>query len=340
MVDPAASFDASSFASDELRSQHMLLLPEGTEAQDVEALVVTKHPESTWDPDGALRFGRHTTLVGPIVMDAVTAALVDAPAGWPLAYTLRAPVEREDPPMPGTSDPEGIFRAFRDGMPTRAEARSVDLLLAVARRLGGAVRIAGSGVVLRPDPAARVDLVVHSPYWLDPQTLLGVVQQHEPQARLALDRADWSGPPVGIIDEPPDEASLELTVEQRAVLHARADQFDAEALADGDAVDGYGIVADLGHDGRYGSLDVVVYAQEEKVPALAGLEWADRVVSYQVHWNPPEEDQLWLEHPNSEHVAARSVASTAIGLVASAVVEAADGLLLDSDGFIVDRYDL
>ncbi|HEX5510660.1 MAG TPA: hypothetical protein VFX41_03020, partial [Actinomycetales bacterium] len=94
MVDPAPFLDASSFEPDELRSQHMLLLPEGTEAQDVEALVVTRHPESTWDPDGALRFGRHTTLVGPIIMDAATAASVDAPAGWPLAYTLRAPVER------------------------------------------------------------------------------------------------------------------------------------------------------------------------------------------------------------------------------------------------------
>ncbi|GAB2688817.1 hypothetical protein [Thalassiella azotivora] len=328
--------------AEQIRHLHVLLLPAEVDPEDVEALVVTRHPEADQD-DGAYRIGRHLRLVGPLEVDDALADAIEAPRGWPLMYVLDSPVEREDPPLPGTSHPDGLHRAFHDGMPVRAEARGVELLVAIARRLDGAVRVAdpyGTGTVLRPDPGARIDLVVHSPYWLEPDTLLGVVRLHEPGARLALDGEQWMGPPRGLVDNPADEAAAALRPELRVALHAQADRYDAAALAGDDVLDAYAVVVDLGPEGRFGGIEVMAHPEEVRIPALAGVEWADDVISYEVRWTPPDERERALEDPSPEYVASRAVAATAVGLIASAVVEATDGVLVDSDGFLVDRYDI
>ena len=325
---------------EQLRASHLLLLAEDVDPDDVEALIHTRYPDAERDADGALRLSRHVTVSGPVPLDGVDTAAADIPPGWPSVYVLGCPVEREDPPMPGTSDPDGLHRAFADGMPTRAEARAVHLLVALARRLDGAVRVAGSGVVLRPDPAARVDLAVHAPYWLDPDTVLDVVRRDAPSARLAVEGQQWVGPPAGLVDAPGAEAGAELPADLRVALHASADRFDTAATQAPHVLDAYALVADVGPGGRQGLLEVMVHEQDEPVPALVGLEWADRAVTYEVRWSWPDERQAYLEHPSAEYLAARDVAATEVGLVAAALVEAADGVLVDSDGFLVDRYDL
>lgn len=321
--------------SAQLRQAHLLLLPADTDAQDVDALVVTRYPRADLIPGGGIRINRYVSLHGPFLLDEAAAREVEAPSQWPLAYALLCPVEREDPPWPGTSHPDGLHRAFWDGMPVRAEARAVDLVVALARRLDGAVRVAGSGVVLRPDPLARPDLAVHSPYWLDPETVLGVVQGIEPRAFLAVEGADPAGPPPGLVEAPPDDAAAALPEDVRLALHAAADQADAEALAAPDALDAYAVAAELSGDGSVGLIEVRVHGKDEDVPALTGLDWADNAVTYDVHWVCPDPRQASLEHPSPEHVAARDVAVPVLHAVADALLEASDGVLVDSDGFLL-----
>jgi hypothetical protein len=322
----------------QLRESHLLLLPAHIPPEDVEALVLTRYPEMEKAEDGAMRFGRHTGFAAPLIL--ADPESVDSTAERPLVYALECPVEREDPPMPGTSRPDGLHRAFPDGMPTRAEARAVELMLAIARRLDGAVRIAGSGVVLQPDPHSRIDLTVYSPYWLEPEMVLWAVKSQEPTARLALEGEQWEGPPDGLVDRPADEASANLREELRVGVHAAADRYDAAAMDAPDVLDAFAVVVHLGPDGRHGLLEVRVHPVEETVPALAGQDWADQTIAYEVHWSPPDERQAALEHPSTDYLMSRDIAATSVGLVASALVDVAEGVLVDADGFLVDRYDL
>ena len=146
--------------------QHLLLLPEDVRESDVTSLVVQRHPGAAFHPGEELRIGRHAALHGPLHLDRGAAAGAGVPAPWRLAWALTCPVERDGPPLPGLSDRDGLTRAFPGGLPVAAERRGIDLLLALARRLGGAVRVAPGGAVLTPDPLAWPGLDVRSP---DPQ---------------------------------------------------------------------------------------------------------------------------------------------------------------------------
>ena len=322
-----------------LADVHLLLLPADADSADVEALVLTRAPDAH---DGApgLRLGRHARLSGPIALDDATAAVAQVPPGWEFVYALAAPREREDPPPVGVTDRDGYYRAFPAGLPTRGERRGLDLLLAVARRLGGALRVAGSGVVLEPDPAAVVDLVVHSPYWLEPDTTLAVALAVDPAARLAIEGIDWSGPPSGLVDSPRDRAAADLRPDLRVALHASADRVDAETMATETVLDAYAIAIDLGPGGRDGLVEVRVGVGEPPVPALSGLGWAGDAIRYEVRWSCPDPAQGEHDRPGPEHVASREVAYRLVARLAGTLVEAADGVAVDGDGFIVDRYDL
>ena len=146
--------------------QHLLLLPEDVRESDVSALVVQRHPSAAFHPGVELRIGRHAALHGPLHLDRGAAAGAGVPSPWRLAWALTCPVERDGPPLPGLSDRDGLTRAFPGGLPVAAERRGIDLLLALARRLQGAVRAAPGGAVLEPDPLAWPGLDVRSP---DPQ---------------------------------------------------------------------------------------------------------------------------------------------------------------------------
>jgi len=319
-----------------LADVHLLLLPAHAQPGDVEALVLTRLPDAR-DGGPGLRLSRYVRLVGPVVLDDATAAVAEVPPGWDAAYVLRAPSERDEPPLPGLTDRDGLYRAFPGGLPIRAERRGVDLLLAVARRLDGAVRVAGSGVVLTPDPGAVVDLVVHSPYWLDPETTLAVCTSIAPAARLAVHGSEWRGPPSGLVDSPADEAAAALRPDLRVALHASADRLDAETLAGEAVLDAYAVAISTGSDGL---VEVRVHVAESPPPALTGVPWADHVVSYEIRWFPPDEAQAASDAPGRAHVTARNRAHRLVVPLAAALAEASDGTPVDGDGFLVDRYDL
>ncbi len=146
----------------ELADQHLLLLPDETLEGDVTSLVVAKHPGAAVHAGAELRIGRHAALHGPFHLDAGAAAGAQVPSPWRLAWALESPVERDEAPLPGLSDRDGLTRAFPQGLPVSGERRALDLLLALARRLHGAVRCAGRGTLLRPDPLAWPGLDVRT----------------------------------------------------------------------------------------------------------------------------------------------------------------------------------
>jgi len=342
--------------TEQAAAHHLLVVPTDVLPQELEVLATSRFSAAGWDeqpevssgrrgrakggPAMALRLSRHSTLYGPYSLDrAGTSALgIQAPHGQ--AWVLHAPVERGEAPWPGASDQDGLGRAFPAGLPVRDEERVVIWMIAVARRLGGAVRIApgerGASTALVPDPAAAVDLTVWTDIWLEPEATLSVVRQAVPRARLDVGRR-WQGPPAGTGAIPVIGAE-DLDAHARAALHAAADNHDLGVLADPQPMTGYGVLADLDLDGM---LAVQVFGEPEPPQALAGVPWAkDGAVAYRVTWEPDELADLGMERPPIEHRIARSRSIPLVNAVARAVHAVVAGEITDMMGFIVDPADL
>lgn len=335
--------------------RHLLLLPEGLDEEEVEALAVSRFAAARWEDSSAhepaarrgrwsrgrtepraLRLSRHSRLVGPYRLEPGDAAQLGVPASAATAYLVESPHERGERPYPG-GDRDGIKRAFPDGMPVRDEDRVVHWLVAAARRVGGAVKIAGSAAVLVPDPQASVDLTVYSDVWLEPAVALAVTRRTHPRARLAMTATPWAGPPLGT-GGPDAPRATELPERTRRNLHAEADAFDVAALSAPDELDGYGVQLDLGVDGIL-ALEV---AGEEVLPlVLAGQPWAERgAVTYRIRWEPPDFLELELERPSLAHRVARGRVQPLVGALAREVHAAVGGEVLDAAEFLVNPADL
>jgi hypothetical protein len=283
----------------------------------------------------ALRLGRLSRLVGPYVLGSGEPATLGLPGQPATAWLLDCPVERGDPPWPG-GDRDGLKRAFPDGMPVREEERALQWLVAVARRLGGSMRIAGTGTVLTPDPGALVDLVVYTDRWLEPDQLLATARRVVRRARPsgAGDRYLGSAEPI----DPRLSAHLRRhgvrDDVERARLAAEADAYDAYMMSHPQPLSGYGIEADLDVDG----IVVVEVGGQDEVPlVLTSLDWVRQgVVAYRVHWEPPDFAELEVERPSLSHRVARGRTAPQVRGVARVLHAVVGGAVLDEAEFPVD----
>lgn len=336
--------------------RHVLVLPEGIDADEVEALAVSRFSVAGWDappdagpapswgrgsragtPPRALRLSRHSRLVGPYELGPGDAARLSVPASSATAFVVECPRERGERPYPG-ADREGINRAFPDGLPVRDEERVVRWLVAVARRVGGALRIGTEdGVVLIPDVQADLDLTVYADVWLEPRAALAVMQRVTPHARLAMDPVPWAGPPPGT-GERGAPGTTGLADRVRRNLHAEADAYDVAALSAPDELTGYGVQTDLGVDG----ILVLEVAGEEVLPlVLRALPWAEGgAVAYRVRWEAPDFQELELERPSLAHRVARGRAQPLVSALARELHGAVGGEVADAAEFLVDPADL
>jgi hypothetical protein len=321
----------------QLAACHLLLVPTTIDPETVSRLLRDRLPNSDLAGLGEITFGRRSRLTGPYELsleDAVDAAV---PMPWTVCYCLEAPVEREDPPLPGVDDRDGFAYAFTDGLPWRDEGRALSLLVSVARRVGGAVRVAGSMEVIQPDPARAVDYFVHSPTWLDPEVLLAVVNRELPGAVLAVEGTDWTGPSddayAGV-----DQAGQPdpLSTQELYTLHAMADQRDIQVLAGQDVIDAFAITADVGWDGV---IEVLVHLADGDTPAVEREAWArEEFVTYEVRWVNPDPAERESRYPSGPFLDSRSRVAPLVARTTRAIVEATHGVVVDEDGFQIDRY--
>ena len=332
-----------------LRRHYLLALPDGVDASEIEVLALSRFPSARWQVSpgtsesgrasrplpGVLRLSRHTTLTGPYRPGPGDAARLGLPTATASVFDVMAPRDRGARPYPG-GDRDGIKRVFPEGMPNREEGRVVRWLIAVGRRVRGAIRVGDAGVVLTPDPDAAIDLTVFTDFWLDPEAALTIMQRVVPRARLSLDGTDWNGPvPVPERFRP---AIDPLGDEERHRLHAEADAFDLAALSAPDQLDGYGLVADLGVDGRL----ALKVGDEDTLPLiLDGLPWVEKgAVAYRVRWAPMDDEELELERPSLAHRVARGRTAPRVNALAKALHAVVGGEIADADDFLVAPEDL
>lgn len=361
----------------ELRTRHLLALPDGVGVDELEVLGISRFPAAAWEtlpgvPQqrtggarggrnlgasiGVLRVSRLSTLTGPYSVTSADAVSLGLPAATTTVYDVRCPRERGEPPYPG-GDRDGLKRAFADATPVREEERVLLWLVAVARRLGGAVRTGERGVVLRPDLDATIDLTVFTDRWLEPDELLAVVQHLVPRARLAMAGVPWRGPAAdagrraaaGLAElavPEPGGSGLRKALERHGVtdersrrhLAAEADAFDGAVLSEPVVLEGYGAMVDLGVDGM---IAIEVGSEEALPPLLRGLPWAaGGALAYRVRWEPTDVEELELERPSFAHRVARGRAMPHVHSIARALQGVVGGEIADAAEFLVNPGDL
>lgn len=342
--------------------RHLLVLPDGVAADEVEVLATSRFPNARWErpprvpsgrrasgaargavptaTPGVLRLGRLSTLTGPFALEPAQVARWGLPTGSRTAWVVDCPRERQEGPAFG-GDRDGLRRAFGAAQPVREEQRVVHWLVAAARRLGGALRTE-PGVVLEPEMDAALDLTVLTDRWVEPETVLAA-------ARRVTSRARLDAPPPTQARATPAQAGEALAARERAGagiadaderrrLHAEADAFDAYMAAHPPAAEAFGVQADLGVDGV---VVVEVAAEHEPPVVLAQLDWArGEVVAYQVRWEPPDVEELESERPSLPHRVARGRAARVVRGIAREVHAEVGGEIADQGGFLVDPADL
>lgn len=347
----AGAEDASTHDDDvlaALRQTHLLLVPSTASVDDVSDLLRARVPlAGNLAQDGEVSLGRQSRLTGPYVLTMEDAVGAGVPMPWTVAYALETPFDREDPPIAGVDDRDGFAHAFPEGLPFREERQTLGLLVAMARRLGGAVRVGGPGGgperIVQPDPHRAVDHVVHSPFWVEPGTLLGVVVRVLPTARIAAQGEVWTGPSESAYTGALILSDVTGAIDVSAVArHANPGDTAPAPPAPSDP-EGYTLIAPLGPGGHHGAVEVLVHVAEPDEPAAHHEEWGARpFVTYEVRWLCSEADAFERERrePDGRYVSLRDRVAPVVVAVTRAVVEATSGIVTDEDGFWLDRYHL
>jgi hypothetical protein len=339
----SARLDAE--VQEQLWHHHVLLVsPETAPPELVATLVRARIDDADLDLDGRAKIGRRSAIEGPYELDDSEISELGAPAELTHAYLLEAPSERDPEGFDAFVDPVLMaqwMRAFPGGPPYREEGDLVGLGLDLARRLGGTVRISGTGILMTPDPTRNIELMVWSPYWVESDDLEGLVAPVLPGAHLDLGRPHEEPPAsddvpweLDPLDPLADDLDNALTTDLMERLEKVAAATDSWAQRELEPADGYAVVGDGG---------IVVGVQVETIVPrwilrqLADLPDVpnDRLVTYDIRWWPDDVGQLHLETPTAAHRIARSIVGDTIRDVARVVSEATYGVVVDASGFHV-----
>jgi hypothetical protein len=322
---------------------HLLLLPaEGSTPDLVATLVRSRVNDAQLDLTGTAQVGRRSQIIGPFELGPADLAALGLPEAFTAAYLLEAPVERDPDGFESFVHPVETalwMRAFPDGPPYREEGALVGLGIDLARRLGGALRVAGTGVLMRPDPTRNVELTVWSPYWVVPDDLVTLVAPVLPGARRDTGRPHedppenpdlpWSVDPLDPFAEDLQDA---LTPELLQRLEHVAEATDAWAAQEMEQADGYAVV---GEGGIVIGVQVETVVPDWVLRQLGDLPDVptDRLVTYDIRWWPQDLSQLNIENPNPAHRIARQLVGATIRDVARVTSEAVYGVVVDATGF-------
>ncbi|WP_380163716.1 hypothetical protein [Jannaschia sp. R86511] len=282
-----------------LRDRHLLLVPTVVPVDQVDSLVRCWYPRSDLAGTGTADLGGQAGLNGPHELDMESAVTADVPTPWSVAYDLEVDPAPRDDGRP-VRRPDGLHRSFPDGLPTGAELAGLELLLALARRLGGGVRPVGAGEVLVPECASALETRVVSPTWIRAADVAAVCAQEGDGVETAVE-GDTSPEALSRPDGTPFVVRLPL--------------------------------------GPAGDVVVEGMVAERPEPSVAGEAFAAGPMAvYDVRWLAPDEEWRLVEHLEGMAMACRERARAPMASITRALAELGGGAVVDADGFLVDRY--
>lgn len=232
-VEPRGSLDPHTAAA-----YHLLILPHEVSPADVEALAISVWSEAGWVAPGILRLQDNVNLEGPWNLDEATMnALGLSPDEFGVArgaepaqaWLLRCPPHRGAAPSEQVQSFDVWARAFPDGMPVGVEQKVLDVLRRIARRLGGAVRVAGSGTVVRAESDPTVNLRVFTDRWIAPSLMRQILGGHIEGLSFANQPTDQgSVPPVA--EGMPYALLAPVSASSQVLIGVREERFVPRAL--------------------------------------------------------------------------------------------------------------
>lgn len=282
-----------------LGQRHLLLVPTVVDVDQIDALVRCWYPLSDLTGTGTADLAGRAALNGPHTLTMESAVAADVPTPWSVVYDLEVDPSPREQGRP-IRRPDGLHRSFPDGLPTGPEMTGIDLLLALARRVGGGVRTVGSTEVLMPEPATAVETRVISPTWIRVADVIAVCGQEgeDVEAEVAGDSSPeaFAGP-----DGTPFSVLLPI--------------------------------------GPAGAVVVDALVAERPEPAVAGEPFgAGPMAVYDVRWVAPDEEWRLSEDLDATATACRERARAPIASITRTLAELGGGAVVDADGFLVDRY--
>lgn len=170
---------------------HLLLVDDGVTGEEIDALVRSHYPQGGWTGPETIALEFEVELTGPWRVPPALRAELDAPRWATQAYLVLVPQQREGELPAAMAGIDPILDAYPYGVPADKEMATLTFLRACARRLGGVLHLAGTAVVIAPDPDSAVDLTVFAPRFLRADEFLEAVASAD--ARLdGRTRRTWS----------------------------------------------------------------------------------------------------------------------------------------------------
>ncbi len=315
------------------RDHHLFCVGPSVEDDELEALAVSAWDEAHWVAPGRLHLRGGVELSGPWDLPASVRGELGLGADLTAAWVVECEPMRAAPVAEELHGSDRWARAFPDGPPTGTEYRVLLVLERMARRLAGAVRIAGSGSVIQPDPDSAVSLAVYSPRWLGPAQLIEALSSTFPEV---VDSRELIG------HEAPRRTRRELAAERelRAVAPELSDELcealsrdRAEAAASEQVVDGYALLAPIANQSM---LMIEVHQVEAAPHVLRWEQWAQgAVIEYRLRWLPKGQVEIPEVIVTRSERLERMRSIRDIESAATIIYAIAGGAVVDEDGFLV-----
>lgn len=354
-----ASFSAvGMFPVGRADTHHMLVLADDVTPDEVESLALSLNEHAGWIGASRLQLQPGIELQGPWEVDAELRTLLSLPSWAAQVMLLECPTQRTGPLPAALVGTDPVADVFPRGVPGGTELVALEKLRSMARRLAGGLRLIGDApdggdprpVLVVPDPERSATLTLFSPVWIAPDGVVSLVSSQVPGARLHMEPAPAPGA-TGLAAIPVPELERLAALLGDDVLdeawraadrrRVEAGELEARAHATGDTIeemrDGYAVVAEIDRaQPDWGGIEVRVLGAEEVPLSVRGEPWAQEgVVVYAVVWMPQEPSCAYAEYPAPRVCWERSVARALIERVAGSLQQAAGGVIVDEDGFLV-----
>ncbi|MGO1738089.1 MAG: hypothetical protein ACTHYM_03720 [Actinomycetaceae bacterium] len=322
-------------------AHHLLVLEPAMSAARLAGVIVERVPDVRTRRDDEILLGPGAVLTGPWEVTEEMSAELDLPGSC--AFVLRVRSDRGEPTPPELRGLDPMDDAFPDGSPQGDELRALENIYAVARRLGGAVRVTGTGAVVVPDRAALVDRLVRSEVELGATELAVLLDRFLDDVvvlsddiwgggsssvggRMTGDGPEWARDMVTIevttaapVAELPTIPTSRSTPTRPAAGGVGATHLQVPPLEAPDLGGGLGRESDMSRAG-----------DEANPTAVPGSR---PVLTYEVRYRPGRPQDVLGTHPTRAGRRARRAGQRVVDGVAADLVRLIGGHVIDDDGF-------